>query len=186
MATQANITSLDALEHFRSSLIIFIKKAHNAIDGVSEDIRRTRTWVQSDQRVHWENEVKKRRRAYDQAQQDMLAAKLSSMRDDLTLPMSIVRKTKAAIEEAEDKLRKVKHWGRNYEAAIDPGSKRLESLRQILDGDMKDAVTLLVQIQKTLGGYADLGVFTESGASPKTEESAEDSKPEAESEHPAQ
>ena len=57
MATQAKVTSIDALEEFRSRLIVFLNKAHAAVDQVNDDIRRTRTWIQHEQRTHWENEV---------------------------------------------------------------------------------------------------------------------------------
>ena len=54
MAEQAKVTSLDALESFRAKLIVFLSKSRRSIDEVSDEIRRTRNWLQGEQRVHWE------------------------------------------------------------------------------------------------------------------------------------
>ena len=61
MSEQVKVTSIDALEAFRANLIVFLTKAHQSIDEVSDAIRRTRNWVQHDQRVHWEGEIRRRR-----------------------------------------------------------------------------------------------------------------------------
>ena len=42
MATHARLTSVDALDAFRSSLIVFLNKAHSALDQSSDEIRRVR------------------------------------------------------------------------------------------------------------------------------------------------
>ena len=60
MATHAYITSVDALEVFRASLIVFLNKAHSALDQASDEIRRTRGWIQYDRRSYWENEARRR------------------------------------------------------------------------------------------------------------------------------
>ena len=46
MDRQAKVTSTEALGAFRSSLILFIETAGNALDEVRDEVRRTRTWVQ--------------------------------------------------------------------------------------------------------------------------------------------
>ena len=65
--TQANITSLEALDSFRSSLIVFLTKARRSLDEAGEEVRRTRQWVQHDQRTHWEGEFRRRTKQLEQA-----------------------------------------------------------------------------------------------------------------------
>src|SRR5258707_2447270 len=105
MAEQARITSIDALESFRASLINYLTTAHQHLDGVSDDVRRVRGWVQTDQRMHWQGELRRRLRALELAEQELFSAKLSGLRDNLTTPELAVRKSKAAVAEAEEKLR---------------------------------------------------------------------------------
>src|SRR3954469_21913303 len=114
MAEQARVSSIDALEAFRATLIVFLERAHHCIDEVSDEIRRTRMWVQQDQRQHWERELRKRNRALDAAEQELLSAKLSGLRENLKLQLDAVRKCKAAVAEGEEKLRNVKRWTRDF------------------------------------------------------------------------
>ncbi len=140
MAEQAQITSFDALETFRTNLILFLNKAHARVDEVGDEIRRTRGWLQSDRRVHWEGEIRRRRRALDLAEQELV--------------------------EAEEKLLNVKRWIRGYESLIAPLSKKLESLRGVLDHDLPKAVAYLVQTQQNLAEYSESGAPREAKSGP--------------------
>ena len=153
MAQQVRVTSIDALESLRSALIIFLTKARRSLDDVGDDVRRTRMWLQHDQRFHWEGQVRQREKKLGQAEQELLSAKLSGLRDNLVIQQNAVRKAKAALEEAEGKLRNVKRWNRDFDSAADPLVKRLESLRSYLDFELPDAIAFLVQAQRTLDAY---------------------------------
>ena len=56
MATQAQITSVEAIELFRAALIVFTSQARPALEEISGEMTRTRLWLQNDQRRFWENE----------------------------------------------------------------------------------------------------------------------------------
>ncbi len=156
MSNQAKVTSVEALDHLRAGLILFLTKARRSLDDAGDELRRTRLWLQHDMRTRWENEVRKCRRMLEAAEQELFSAKLSGLRDDLSFQQNAVRKAKAALAHAEEKLRNVKGWSRNYEAAADPLAKRLEGLRQYLDYDLPKGITHLVQLQRTLEGYAEI------------------------------
>jgi len=164
MADQAKITSFDALEIFRTHLILFLNKAHTSVDEVGDEIRRTRGWLQNDQRLHWEAEGRRRHRTLDQAEQELLNAKLSSLRDNLSMELMAVRRAKHAVAEAEEKLQNVKRWTRNYEFRMAPLAKKLESLRGLLDHRLPKAVSSLLQIQKALDAYREPGALREVGS----------------------
>lgn len=155
MAEQAKVTSLDALESFRANLIIFITTSHRCVDEAGDEVRRTRQWLQGEQRMHWEGEARKRKRVLDQAEADLYSARLSGLKDRTIVQETAVRKAKAAMGEAEDKLRMVKKWNRDFDNHADSLVKRLEGMRYFLDHDMPKALTYLVQAQKTLEAYAD-------------------------------
>ena len=75
MANEAKVRSLDALESWRSSLIVFMTKARRAVDQAGEEVRRARNWVQTEQRLHWETELRKRTRKLEQFQAELLDRK---------------------------------------------------------------------------------------------------------------
>jgi len=165
MANQVRVTSLDALESLRSALIIFLTKSRRSLDDARDDARRTRQWIQHDQRFHWEGQVRQRQKKLDQVEQELLSAKLSGLRDNLVFQQNAVRKAKAALVEAEEKLRCVKRWARDFDNAADPLLKRLEGLRQYLDFELPDAIAYLVQAQRTLEAYTE-GPAPEAAAVP--------------------
>jgi len=156
MATNAKITSVDAIEAFRASLIIFLNKAHSALDQELDEIRRVRSWIQNDQRTRWENEVRKRARVLAQAEQELLSARMTKAADNLTLQQMAVNKAKRALEEAEDKMRKVKLWTRDFDGAVEPLSKGLNSLRSTLDHDMPQAIAYLVEMRNIMEEYLEV------------------------------
>ena len=155
MTNQVRVTSIDALEALRSALIIFLTKSRRSLDDARDDARRTRAWIQHDQRFHWEGQVRQRQKKLDQAEQELLSAKLSGLRDNLAFQQNAVRKARAALVEAEEKLRAVKRWARDFDNAADPLLKRLEGLRQYLDFELPDAIAYLVQAQRTLDAYTE-------------------------------
>ena len=85
-----------------------------------------------------------------------------------------MRKGRRAVAEAEEKLRNVKKWNRNYDSIVEPMIKQLEGLRGYLDHDMVKGLAFLVQAQKTLEGYAEVMPPPESEPGPAP---ATDSKP---------
>lgn len=155
MADQVKVTSLDALETFRARLIIFLTKARRSVDEAVDDTRRTRNWLHGEQKVFWESQWRKRRKAYDQAQQELVSARFSEFNDSPSLQQAAVRKTKAALDEAEEKLRKIKAWSRDYDRAAEPMVKKLEGIKHYLEHDLPKAVALLAQILRTLEAYSE-------------------------------
>ena len=67
MPERAHVTSIDALESFRASLIIYLAKARPVLEEVAADVVRTRLWLENDQRTYWENQVRSRARKVEEA-----------------------------------------------------------------------------------------------------------------------
>ncbi len=155
MAQQAHVTSLDALESFRASLIVFLGHAHRSVDEVGDEVRRMRGRLQNEWRTKWEQEIRKWRQLLAQAEQELLSAKLSNLRDNISAQQNAVRKAREALDRAVKKLRKVKLWTRDFDTAVGPLVKRIDSLRQVLDFDLPKGLAFLLQAQKTLEAYAE-------------------------------
>jgi hypothetical protein len=154
MEQQARVTSIEVLESFRARLILFLGKARSCIDDVLDEANRTRSWLQQDRLLRWEAEIRRRQRALDQAEQELLTAKLSAWRENIMREKMVVRRAQLAVDEAVEKLRNVKRWIKNYEPAVTPLLKKLGALRGTLDNELPKAGAFLMQAQKTLETYA--------------------------------
>jgi hypothetical protein len=160
MAEQAKVSSIDVLETFRAALIIFLGTAHRCLDEATDEVRRTRLWLQGDQLMYWQTEIRKRQKKLDALEQELFGAKLSGLRDPSPQLLAQVRKAKEALHEAETKLRNVKTWIKNFEHRASPLTHKLESLRFFLNHDMPKALAFLVQAQKTLEAYTNTPLTT--------------------------
>jgi hypothetical protein len=155
MSTQARVTSVDVLEAFRSSLIVFLTKSRESVDHTVDAVRRMRQWLEHDQRTYWEAQIRVRQRKLDQAEAELFSAKLSSFRDSISRQQMMARRAREAMAEAQEKLRNVKKWHRDFDSVLDPLVKRLNPLRDYLDHDLQNAVAHLSQLQTTLEAYAE-------------------------------
>lgn len=153
MADRAQVTSVDALESFRASLILFLSKARPTLEDVNDDVLRTKLWIQNDRRLHWVAELRRRKRALEEAQQELLNTRLSNLRTPTAAQQLAVTRAQQAVREAEDKLRLVRKWGREFETQTDPLLKLVDHLHTFLTSDMAHAVADLTQMVATLDAY---------------------------------
>jgi len=153
MADQARISNLDSIESFRVALIVFINKTRQALDSIQDAVKKTRGWVQTEQPNYWQQQIRMRQKKLDQAQQELMSARMSEFIDNPTVQQMAVRKARAALEEAQAKLDRTKAWGRDFDRTIDPLARKTDSLRDYLESDLARAVAYLVEIQKILQAY---------------------------------
>jgi hypothetical protein len=175
MPERAHVTSVDALERFRSSLIVYLTKARATLEEVSTDVQRMKGWLEGEQRVHWEGEVRRRGQALQDAQQALFSARLSTFREAGSVEQMMVQRAKRALDEADAKLRVVKQWDRNFGNRADPLVKQMEKLHTVLAHDMVQAVTFLAQAITTLEAYAGVAPApaTAPAAAPEAAQAAE-------------
>lgn len=155
MAPRANISDVEALDAFRAKLVIYLGQARSALEEISSDVVRTRVWLENDQRVYWENQMRRRARALDEAQQALFSARLSLLNHETAAEQMAVHRAKRALDEGEAKLRTVKQWTREFESRVQPPVKQMEKLHSILTVDMVQALAYLSQALQTLAAYAE-------------------------------
>ena len=156
MPQQAQVTALDSLESFRSHLIVYISQARPALEEVTADVLRTRVWIESEQRTHWENELRKRKKALEQAQQALFSARLGNLRPETAAELMAVQRAKRAVDEADAKLHVIKRWAREYEGRVQPLVKQMEKLHTLLSNDLVKAAAYLAEAINTLAAYAEI------------------------------
>jgi hypothetical protein len=173
MADRAHVTSVEAIEMFRANLIAYVGKARPVLEDACDEVMRTRQWLQHDRRMHWENQLKRRRKILEEAEQALFGSRISNLREPSSAEMAAVTRAKRAFDEAEEKLRLVKRWTMEFDNRVQPLVKELEGLRTMLANDMPKAAAHLAQVVKTLDAYANVKA-TSVATMPASEETAVD------------
>ena len=174
MPDRAKVSSLEAIESFRAKLIIYREKAGRVLDEVSDEVIRTRLWLENDRITHWQNEIKRRKRELEMRQQELFSAQLSGLREASYVQQQAVVKAKQALRDAEERLQRVKQWSRQFDQRVEPLAHHVDKLRHTLGNDLGQAVAWLGELLKTLAAYAEL-----SPASPATAPKSAESQAEA-------
>jgi hypothetical protein len=154
MGESANVTSVDAINSFRIGIINYVSKTRPLLEDVTDDVRRIRQWLEQDRRVYWENQIKRRRKLLEEAEQAVFSARISSLREVSSAENSAVLRARRALREAEDKLRMVKKWTREFDLRVEPLVKQLDQLGTTLSNSMPRAAAHLGTLVKTLDAYA--------------------------------
>lgn len=164
MAEQARVTSLEALESFRSNLVVYLSQVRPVLEEVSASVVRTRIWLENDQRVFWENHLRKRSKELQEAQQALFSARLGTLKQQTSAEYLMVQRAKRQLEEVETKLNVLKRWHRDYDGRVQPLVKQMEKLHTVLSNDMVKAVAYLAQAINTLAAYSEIKKETTSEA----------------------
>jgi len=172
MPDNAKVSSLEAIEIFRARLVIFRDKAGRVLDEVSEEVSRTRMWLQSDRITFWEGQIRRRNKDLEMRQQELFSAQISGMRDASFTQQQAVRRARQAIADAEAKLNIVKQWNRQYDQRVEPLGKQVEKLRHNLVHDLGNAIAFLTEVNKTLADYAEMSpTYSTAKPAPESEQS---------------
>jgi hypothetical protein len=154
MSERAHVRSVQAIESFRAQLILYLGKARAAVEEVSEELVRTRSWLENEQRTRWEGECRRRERLLDEAQQELFSAKLSRVQTQTAAQVLAVEKARRALRQAEEKRDAVKRWTREFGNRAEPLGKQVEQLLTFLSTDMGKGVAYLGFVIQALEAYA--------------------------------
>lgn len=154
MAERSHVSSVEAIEAFRASVIVYLAKARPAVEEVSAEVLRTGLWLENDQRNYWVKEIRTLNRKLEEAQAELFAAKLDRLKEASAAQEMAVHRIKRELREAEDKLALTKRWSRDIQNITQPLLKEVEQLHTFFTTDMVRAIAYLVQVVKTLDAYA--------------------------------
>jgi hypothetical protein len=151
---QANVQSIDALKDFKAALIEFGEEARMALSEALSDVQRTAWWVQHDQPAHWQRELRKRTNKLNECKTDLSRAELQKV-------STVIEKKKVAaaqrgVEEAEDKLRRIKHWSLILEKELMMFRGQCNALSGIVDGELPNTVARMERMIEALYKYVSL------------------------------
>jgi hypothetical protein len=155
MAEKAHVTSVQAIEEFRSHLVVYTSKARPTLEEVSADVVRMRMWLESDHRMALEGLARRRTKELEQAQAALSSARMATLRSETSAEQMAVHRARRALEEVEGKLKRLKHWNREFESRVEPLARQLEKLHTFLANDTVQALAQLARVVETLSSYAD-------------------------------
>lgn len=155
MAARARVTSVEAIDAFRASLILYLEKARPVLEEVTAELRRTLLWIETDRRLYWEREVRRRSRAVEEANQNLFSARLSSFRETTAVQQSAVHEARRSLAEAEEKLRRLRQWMREFGPRTETLARQINGLDHVLTQDGARAVAWLTETIRRLEAYAE-------------------------------
>ena len=155
MSNQARVSSIDALEAFRAELIHYIEKARVALEDMTGEARRTRTWLDVDRTQHWSGQMKKLTKLLHQAEEELYSANLTNPQASNTLQKMAVAKVRHKLDEAEAKMRVTKRWRQVYDNRTSPLLRQLEPMFFRVGQQLPKAVHSLGESIKILQAYAE-------------------------------
>jgi hypothetical protein len=156
MAERARVTSLEAVETFRAKLVIYRDRSRRVLDEVTDEVTRTRLWLQNDRMANCQLQIDRARRELQRRQQELFSAQISGLSEASQLHQSAVQNARRALRDAEEKLKIVRQWNRMFDQRVEPTARQLEKLRHILGNDLGLALAWLSEMIKTISAYAEI------------------------------
>ena len=153
MSAQAQVTSIESLESFRSDLIIYLGQMLPALDEAGGEVMRMRHWLQVEQRGFWDDQLRRRRRKLEEAQAELFNKRVSLMNDSTVLAQMELQRAQRAVAEAEQKILALKKWALELERLAEPLVKQVDSLRGYLTADMAMGVISRGEAITALAAY---------------------------------
>lgn len=163
MADTANVNSIETIERFRAALLVYLEKARLTVDDVSDDVLKTRFWLEGEQTRHWQQQVRTRTKKLEAARQELFTARLSGFAEDTQFQQMAVNRAERSLEDAVKKLKTIKKWLRDFDSVVMPIAKQLEKIDAILRTRMPKGASHLNEIIKKLDSYAHIQAPTRPG-----------------------
>ena len=168
MSNTARVDSIDSLKVFRVALIKFGEEANAALGSAEAEMQRMVGWLERDQVSFWQMQLRKRQEGLSRAQEALRMKKLfPDASGRFPTPVEeekAVRKWKATVEEAEQKLVACKRYARILQKAIMDYKGGVQRLTTWVEAEVPNAVTRIDRMVGTLEAYVSLSAS--SGYSP--------------------
>jgi hypothetical protein len=169
MAEQAKVSSIDALEAFRADLIQYVGKAKVALEDAEGEVRRMRTWLDVDRTGYWSREMKLRVKKLEQAEAELYNATITRPTESHAFHKMAVLKARRSIEEAEEKIRVLKHWRQSFDNRAAPLLRQLDPMFFLVGQHLPKGIHALGESIKALQAYAEKTPIAKPAAAPPAE-----------------
>ncbi len=150
---QAQVTSVEALQAFRAQLVVYLAAMRPVLDEITNEVLRTRGWLEDDRPRHWQQEYRLKSRKLEDARQELFTATMSRMGDAASFQQMALQRAQREMRVVEDKLAVLKKWDRELDNRTGPLVKQMEQLHGFLSVEMDRAVAYLDRAIRALDAY---------------------------------
>lgn len=157
MSFGAKVSSIEALESFRSSLVLYLSRSRCVLEDVAQEIVRARIWLETDRQVYWKQQIRLRTAAAAQAEQELMTARLSGEAGAILERKQALAKARDALGQAEAGRERVRRWLQRYPTDVEARGALPRRLQHLLSHDASRAVSFLEQAAVILTDYAGQG-----------------------------
>lgn len=156
MALPVDVSSIDVIRDFRAQLCRFGEDCKNGLAAAEMEISRMVDWLTNDRRLYWQAEIRRRQEDLSQAKAEMHRKRTSQMfGQDASLAeqRENLRVAKFRLEEAEEKLERVRRWAQPLQHAIMEYRGQSRPLADMLDSEHENNLALLDRMISALEEY---------------------------------
>ena len=110
--------------------MLFMEKSSSSLDEVSEQVKRTRIWLQSEQKLALDREMRRKQKELEQMEAEYFSARLSDLNQKKTGIQMMMNKKRREIRELEDKQRAVAPAGfATFDSKVEVEARKVDKLR---------------------------------------------------------
>ncbi|HEX8204346.1 MAG TPA: hypothetical protein VF590_27960, partial [Isosphaeraceae bacterium] len=159
MAESARVHSIEVITDFRAALAEFGDEVQQALGAVDMEIRRAVEWLQHDQLMHWQREIRRRNQEIAQARSDLHRKNLSRATGyipDVSEQKEALRVAQHRMREAELKVERVRKWVPAFQRAVAEYQGQARPLGDMMTGDLARSLALLDRMLTSLDAYVSM------------------------------
>ena len=171
MTTPVQVTSIDALRHFKLALEEFQTEAREAITQLLLEMRRGVDWIEHDRTRYWPRAMQQASDAVIEARNNLERAELSLRPEDKRSCYEqkiALEKAKRRLRLTEEKVRAVRRWRIEVHRQADKFHGGLSKLANTLDMDLPRALAALERMAVALDRYTERSAPVESPGGSET------------------
>ena len=171
MTTPVQITSIDALRHFKLALDEFQTEAREAVTQLLLEMRRGVDWIEHDRARYWPRAMQAASDAVVEARNNLERAELALRAEDKRSCYElkiILEKAKRRLRLTEDKVRAVRRWRIAVQREADKFHGHLAKFGNCLDMDLPRALAALERMAVALDRYTERAAPVESPGGTET------------------
>lgn len=179
MSNQARVNSIDALRQVRAALIVFTERAQSALGEVNSDAQKTIMRLRLEAGPRWNKRLRERQDAWVSARSELIRKQASFSSDNPTCieQRKLVDKAKAAVDEAHQKIERIKRLITELERQYTLYKGHSAGLSEQVSRSLPLAVARIDRMTDALETYRSVNPASSGETEPPTEQASGEGAP---------
>jgi hypothetical protein len=160
MPDSARVESVDAIKAFRIALVRFAETAVTALADAESDLQRSLHWLESEQTVHWQSEIRRRTaivvRCKDAIREKRLFKNAVGTYASTQEEEKALKIAQRQLEEAEEKFANTRKYAQRLHRELLLYKGQVQRFATVAEVELPTAAAWLTRVVDLLAGYTDL------------------------------